>query len=556
MSSLAQFQKSDLFRSVPPEIIQELLQKAQTVPCRRGRLIYREGDPGDTFYFVLSGQLASYRMTASHQREFLEFYKPDDCFGEIELLHGGLQRENNVEGLAGGTLLCLDAQTFFWLWEAAPDWAATISRIAQERNARSQRTGEIELVSERRHPYVLFEAFLLPMLVALVAFLGLFAAAWRDLIPSAFFLPCLVVFGIGFTLWFLWTYEDWRGDTFILTNRRVVHIEQVPLLSAERSEALIGQIRGVKTDTPTLGRVFGFKTLIIQTGTTLDTIEFVGLADADEIGRMIIEARGSLQAQASFTEKRQNLRAHLAQHASPTTARENGASADSAGDGGGPRAERAGAENQWWRRLLLYLVPRMRRVDGDTVIWQRHWYILVRLTIFPVLFNSLLVLLIIWVLIGGALPLDLQSGWLALVLFLVWLGALVWLFWRYEDWHNDYYIINDSEIVDRNSRPLGFMEKMQVSSLDSVQNVRSDIPSVASKLLNMGHVHIDTIGGTAPVKFDSVYNPFEVQRQVVQRVSAVRQREQQQRAAELGEWFAAYQALMDEDERVDGDAEP
>ncbi len=67
MSSLAQLEQSDLFRSVPLEILQELLHRAQRVPCRRGRLVYRQGDPGDALYYVLSGQLASYRITAAHK---------------------------------------------------------------------------------------------------------------------------------------------------------------------------------------------------------------------------------------------------------------------------------------------------------------------------------------------------------------------------------------------------------------------------------------------------------------------------------------------------------
>ncbi len=556
MSSLAQLEQSDLFRSVPLEILQELLHRAQRVPCRRGRLVYRQGDPGDALYYVLSGQLASYRITAAHKREYLEFYEAGDCFGEIEVLHGGLERASNVEGFAAGNLLRIDAETFFWLWEAAPHWAAQISRLVQERRAQMETPGEIELVSERRHPYVLVESFLLPVLVALVVFLGLFAATWRHLLPSAILLPSLSVFGIGFALWFLWTYEDWRNDTFILTNRRVVHIEQVPLSSGKRGEALVGQIRGVKTDTPTLGRLFGFKTLIIQTGTTLDTIEFIGLANADEISRRIIDTRDAVQAETSFREKQQNLRAHLQQVASPDTAQNGMESADAPLDDDGQRAQRMPTESsRTWQRLLLYFVPRMRRVDGNTIIWQRHWYILIRLIIFPVLFNLLLILLLVWVALGGPLPLDLQGVWVMRVLFLGWLVALVWLFWRYEDWHNDYYVLNNSEIVDRNSLPLGFKEKTQVFSLDSVQNVRSDVPSIASRLLVMGHVYIDTIGGTEPVKFDSVYNPLEIQRQVMQRVGDVRQRERQQRAVELGEWFAAYQTLLDEGEFATGEVE-
>ena len=557
MSSLAQLQQSDLFRSVPPEILQELLRRSQKVSCRRGRLIYAEGDAGDAFYFVLSGQLASRRMTAAHKREYLDFYAEGNCFGEVEVLQRGLPRASSVECLAGGRLLRIDAESFFWLWEAAPHWAARVSRLAQDQRAESEVGGEIELVSEHRHPFVLVESLLLPALAALVAFLALFAAASRSLITATFFLPALIVLGVVFVVWFLWTYADWRGDTFIVTNRRVVHIEEVPLFSAKRSEALVGQIRGVRTDTPTMGRVFGFKTLIIQTGTTLETIEFVGLADADAVSRVIIGLRDAIQADSSIDEKRRNLRAYLEPHASPAQNEEvaTDPAPSATGEDGPGRLREQHRSAPAWRRLLLYFVPRMSRVDGSTVIWQRHWFVLVRLIVFPLLFNLLLILLLAWVSLGGALPLDLRGAWVARVLFVVWLAALVWLFWRYEDWRNDYYALNDSQIVDRNSLPLGFDEQMQEFSLDSVQNVRSDVPTILSRLLLMGDVYIDTIGGTESVKFDCVFNPGEIQRQVMQRVAAVRQHERQQRAAEMGEWFAAYRSLLDEGGLVADDAE-
>jgi len=126
--------------------------------------------------------------------------------------------------------------------------------------------------------------------------------------------------------------------------------------------------------------------------------------------------------------------------------------------------------------------------------------------------------------------------------------SLIWLFWRYEDWHNDYYSLTDSQIIDRNSAPLGFAEVKRIGTFEAIQRIRSDVPNVFNTILNMGNVYVDLTGDQEPIKFLSVYKPHEVQQAISRRLDAFRERkrkdESQRLGQELGDWFAVYHDLV------------
>jgi hypothetical protein len=543
MPSLERLRQFEFFQSVPSGVLRKLLTRAQRVTFPRGAVIFRQGDPGDSCYFVLSGQLVAYVEDEAGDRLVSQLCSAGDHFGEMAILRGQA-RMATVEGILGGELLRIDADTFSWLRQAAPQWTSWISNKAQERLSREY---EQELVFERRHPYTLIEALIIPFVLAclIMVLLAVLSSSGHlsATVLLAFMILCLLVFG-G---WTWWSYEDWRNDHFIVTSRRVVHVERTPLTSGRRSEALVSQVRGVSTDTPTPGaRILGYKTLVVQTGTTLETIEFTGLADADEVGRKIIAARDRVRGRLSLEEKRQELSEQLRPYAS-SSGPETGEGSDDVGEGTGetsPRAKPSPDKLGRWAGPLAYLIPRMRRVESDRIIWHRHWYILFVRILAPVLVNLLLLVLVVSAILGDSSLLGLGLACPVPLLLLLFCAALFWLFWQYEDWHNDYYILTDAAIVDRDSLPLGFQERTQVFPLESVQNVRADVPGVAHKLLNMGDVLIDTIGGRESVKFDSVFNPFGIQGEVFQRMTALRGQQERRRAADLGEWFAAYHDLV------------
>jgi hypothetical protein len=554
MVSVEELQRFDLFQSLPPEVLQRLAERLEIIPFQRGVPIFKQGDRGDYFYVVRSGRIGVYRDLEAGQSKLLNELAAGEFFGEEALLSGGT-RNATAEGQGNGELLRCDGGTFDGLWRGYPEWAEMVSSTAQLRvqfgaHLPEREPDEVGLVFERRHPYTLIEALIIPSLLVLVVVVILAVLAFGGYLSSTALSGLMILCVIVFGGWVWWLYEDWRNDHFIVTSRRVAHVERTPLTSARRSEALVSQVRGVSTSTPTPGaRILGYKTLTIQTGTTLETIKFTGLANAEEVSRKIVEARNTVLARLSMDEKRQELSQQLRPSTSaprPEPVPHPGAST---GNGISVPSETPVSEKlpSVWRGLLNYFAPRMRRVEGNSIIWHRHWYVLFKRTFLPILVTLLLVVLVSSVILSSSPLLGIPLA-CPIPLVLVFLfAALTWCFWQYEDWHNDYYILTETAIVDRDSLPLGFRERTQLSPLEAVQNVRADVPRWTNKLLNMGDVYIDTIGGTEPVKFDSVFNPFGIQSEVFQRVTAFRGQKAKQGAAELGEWFAAYHKFLAQD---------
>ena len=102
----------ELLRSLPmfaplglPEL-EHLTRAAQVVELGEGKVVFREGDPGDLFYVITDGR-AAVESRGWTMREL----GPGDFFGEIALLRD-VPRTATVRALTPLRLLALDRQTF------------------------------------------------------------------------------------------------------------------------------------------------------------------------------------------------------------------------------------------------------------------------------------------------------------------------------------------------------------------------------------------------------------------------------------------------------------
>ncbi len=91
-----------------------------------GEVIFREGDPGDSVYFIVSGEVQATTKRQSFRLGAGEF------FGEIALLREG-RRTASVTASTTCQLLLLDRRDFSKLLARDESIRATVSRIAEER---------------------------------------------------------------------------------------------------------------------------------------------------------------------------------------------------------------------------------------------------------------------------------------------------------------------------------------------------------------------------------------------------------------------------------------
>jgi len=95
-----------LFSTLPRAAVEQLAAHASIRNCRRGQILFAEGDPGDSLFVVVSGSLKAY-STTEHGYEFLlAVVGPGESLGELALADGGL-RSATVSALTEATVMRL-----------------------------------------------------------------------------------------------------------------------------------------------------------------------------------------------------------------------------------------------------------------------------------------------------------------------------------------------------------------------------------------------------------------------------------------------------------------
>ena len=549
----ARLRTCSLFEKLPEDELEYLASLAKVQRHPGGTVVIRQGDPGDAFYVVLSGHLEVLRTDKKGLERTINYHMSGHYFGEGALFTGK-PRAATVRAMDDVELAVFDKRAFDQLCSRHPDIRNYLIRTRVDFPGRQP--DEVADVHTRRHPYAVIERFFLPVLV-LVLWAGI--TLGLQLLPGSPFRAALpwawVVFSVLWLLWAVLLYIDWINDTFIVSTKRVIHIERVFLLRDERYEAPIDQVLSVTLETSTLmARLLGFGTLIIRTASLGNPIVFDHLAEAGRIQQVILELQDRARAYRVVAERGQRRRI---------------------------LQKRLGVQNDKMELLIPqppppppetrgalyyffdYFVPRMVLVKPDEVTWRKHWYVLFKEVALPLVALFLAAGLIV----ASFFPLPVVGRisnspllLMALSAFLL-LPPLGWLWWRYEDWRNDTYTVTATSIIDRESAPFGFREEKRVGSLEDIESVYSHVPSFLAKVINLGDVFIDTAGSPRAYTFESVHDPIAVQQEIFSRIHAYRewkrQRESQAEMERWAEWFAEYHRLASgQGQQMEGGSRP
>jgi uncharacterized membrane protein YdbT with pleckstrin-like domain len=94
-------------------------------------------------------------------------------------------------------------------------------------------------------------------------------------------------------LWFVWVFEDWRNDTFQVTDRYVVDIDRQPFGTGEsRKQAELGNVQNVNADRPgLLNTIFNFGNVNIETAGASADIVFEMVVNPSRVQSDIFQRR-------------------------------------------------------------------------------------------------------------------------------------------------------------------------------------------------------------------------------------------------------------------------
>lgn len=83
---VTQLRKINLFSAMSERALGEVAALSGTEEYRAGKIIFKENDPGDCFYFILNGAVRISKFIPGMGEEALAILKEGDYFGEMALL--------------------------------------------------------------------------------------------------------------------------------------------------------------------------------------------------------------------------------------------------------------------------------------------------------------------------------------------------------------------------------------------------------------------------------------------------------------------------------------
>jgi CRP-like cAMP-binding protein/membrane protein YdbS with pleckstrin-like domain len=508
---------------------------------RPGEILYRQGEVDPTLYMLYEGE-AIIRARDEEGRDRPRGYlKAGDAVGEGSLFLRE-PRDVTLESTTESNWFYLTREDLDQFLAERPELVDTVlPREEVEARWRLRRLpwmepDELLVHVSRRHWFFLASRLAIPLLLV---FLGLVLVTFGATLRIAGF----AVLGLAF-LWIAWRLIDWINDYYAVTTARVAHQEKMLMVWETRDETPLDKIQNINIDRGFVGNTFGFGTLVIDTAAAVGAarVTFSYLEAPNRVQSLIFEQMSRARAGERVEEHntiRDKLEERIGIAIRPVVphpsvpARTATAFAPPVSPGIMARFGEATVGHWFW----------IERIMDGRIVWRKHWIRLLQRIWLPM---SMLLAVVLASVISfvtlGALP-----AWLDLVLVGVSLLSLVWMWWSWEDWGNDQYIVTNDRIIDVEALPAGFRRRTTETKFDRIQNVSFDIPHPIATILNYGTVVIHTAGVEGRLDFEWVRDPKRVQAEIFRRLSAYeelqRLRQREERWADLPQWFAVYEEM-------------
>ncbi len=510
--------RSHLFADLEDEELDELAEQLKLIFPAKGTRVVNQGEHADRFFIVYRGSVDLLWNNGSEEISVAQL-ESNDYFGEEGMIGRKPYASTAVSGPAT-VLIEFTAEQIKPLTKKHPEVRNSLRMVSRTQDLTQKLNfnwlGDDETVYliARRHWFVLLLRLFLPFAFWLIALLfGLWA--WVSTLSLPWMLAG-ITFVIGL-IWGIWNYLDWTNDYYILTDQRIVWLEQVIGLYENRQEAPLYTIRSTDQQSSQIGRLLNYGNVIVKTFTSMITLDNV--PEPQHIIDLINEHRERAQEQ-------ERSQAHEAIH---QTVRQYI---------GLERRPQQSLPKRRWRKKRVKKVRgpafwrdfiRMRYEQGDTITYRKHWVILIWHTWLPA-FLTVGVLILLYM--------QFLNWMVTLVLLLI---PIIWWIYEYADWRNDIFQVTYEKIFDIDKRPLG-TEQRREASLDNILSLVVRRVGIFGILFNFGDVIID-VSGTRFV-FDKIFNPAAAQQDIFRRIDVLKRRKQEDQDKKererLAEWIEVY----------------
>lgn len=502
-----------LFERLSADQLAVVAQAFQILRYEPGQLVFQQGQPTQGMFVFVSGRGILTRRGANGFEEQIGQVTGGQYLNEMALYRPGIETAS-LRVVETMIVLFLSRAAMMQLIAHRPEIRTNLrvlhgphevqaGRQAPRKLFRGQRDDEMVLHIFRHHWWMFMRRVWLPIILLVIAIIAF--ALLNVSVP----LLALAVGGFGLVLAGLFSfylYFEWRNDSVIITDQRVVRI-WIDMLRFENTltEIPLDRILEANVVVPPLdpfARLFNYAHLFLKTAGDAANLNLPFMKDAHRIQALIFEERARYQQQTA-ERSRDVIRAEIEQALGIQPVAQTGS-----------QRRPANVEAQIDQNVGPFFA-RTRFIDQlGQLTYRKHWTIwfgrifLPLLVIFAALALSLLALV-------PQFPLAGAVG-LSVAAFIFILGA-IWLYLADWDWRNDMLQINDETITIIHRRPFWLQNQVDRVRLDQVDNVMAEISGLFDNLLNRGTIRISLVGSNERKQFRNIYDPQGVQAEISRR---------------------------------------
>jgi len=561
---LAFLKKIHLFHSLTDAELTAIAEKLEEVSFSAGSVIFEQNKKPESFFLIHEGTV---RITRRQDRKTLQLavLVKDDYFGEMSLI-GRRLRSGTAVAETDVSLLKLSREDFEKFFRGIPqlrlnfDLAVRSRQLARKLEFKWLRPDEVIYFLARKHPIFLYRRLVWPILAFLVPIFLVYA--WFAIAPFVIVIIAAVGSLVAIALWIIWYIVDWENDYYIVTNERVVWLEKVVGIYDSRQESPLHTILSVAVETTQLGRLLDYGDVIVRTW--VGRIPFNEVSHPEQAQHMIEEYWRRTKEQAVGLEKEAMKDAIRQQLGIPVPERKKTDPFAVSKPAPAPPRKKG---TMRLLRLLGADTLKLRYEAGESVFYRKHWFVLIRQALVPLLGVMAAFVLFGWRLlrllqspdqafiqiVNGSLQVDGFS--LAILITLVPLFG--WLIYEVLDWSNDQFQVTPEQIVDLDKKPFGTQTR-NAAQLENILGTEYQRIGILGEIFNYGTVYI-TVGGSK-LAFEDVIDPAGVQSDIDRRRAARRAKQEAGRVAaereRMAEWLATYHINADELKKEEQNKKP
>jgi CRP-like cAMP-binding protein len=544
-AKVAFLKKIHLFHGLEEDDYVRIAEELEEMQIAKGGVVFQQGAKADSFYLIYGGGVRIVRK--QNNKEFqLAILVKNDYFGEMALVEHRL-RSGTVTALEDTLLLVLSRKDFEKLYKTDPQLKANLEIAIRSRQlARSLmfkwlRPDEVVYFLARKHPVVLYQKLTAPAVAVVVPLF--FFYAWYFMVHFTIVALAGFLSLLALILYVIWIVIDWGNDYYIVTNQRVVWLEKVVGIYDSRMESPLSTVLSVGVEANQFGRMLDYGNVIVRT--FVGKIPFNHVNHPAQAARKIEEywqrtreAAVGMEKEAMKNAIRKRLGIPIPPQPKPLFVPASKPA---------PPPKRAAS-------ILMKLIGadtlKLRYETGDTVIYRKHWVVLILQAWISVTGTLTALSLFMYRLIQlayhptesfisfqGGITIDAWAG----AFFLAMFPFIGWLIYEIADWSNDKFEVTAEQIIDLDKKPFG-TETRNAAQLDNILGTEYKRIGILGNLFNFGTVYI-TVGGTK-FAFEDVMDPPAVQSDIDRRRMARSARKKETEVAvereRMAEWLATY----------------